>query len=230
MGRIFPCFDLSYLFLSLFLFLFITLDLAVTTGLFIAHYTREVELYRVSLFEGYSIGSSCVDVWGTSLLKISIFGAILFSICVRKDISFQRVKRIKGLIYCFILVLDLLLFAKLLASFEFYSDGSVIRNHTVVNNTNIGNRSTLHPLLWSLLSWNVATDIVYFCVLYRLVHLKPDQVGFRRRTQLNRLVNINEDSLGEGAPLLKEEPITNDQETEKETGKEDENFTGKLKG
>ena len=185
----------------------------------------------MSLFERYSIGSSCIDVWLTSLFKIGIFSAILFSFCLRKDISFQRVKKSKEFIYCSILILDLWLFAKLLSSFEFYSDGSVISNHTAVNNNNTNNnvnKSTLHPLLWSLLSWNVFTDIVYFCLLYKLVHLRSDQIGLRRRTKLNRLVNINDESMGEGSPLLKEEPIKEGQEDKKEKG--DENFTGKLKG
>ena len=203
-----PCIDLSFLSISLFLFLFIILDLSLTTGLFIAHYIREVALYHVSLFESYSIGSSCIDVWITSLLKIGIFSAILFSFCVRKDVAFQRVNNIKAFIYCFVLLLDLWIFGKLLASFEFYSDGSVISNRTAVNSTdNNVNKSTLHPLLWSLLSWNVVTDIVYFRVLYQLVHLKQSQIGLRSRTRLNRLVNINEESMGEGAPLLREEPI-----------------------
>ena len=231
-NKICPCVDLVYLSISIFLFLFLSLDLSLTTGLFITHYIREVDLYQVSLFERYSLGSGCVDVWITSLIKIAIFGAILFTLCVKKEVSFHRVRNVKNFLYSLILVLDLWLFAKLLASLEFYSDGTVILNNTLGNNTNNNNnKSTLHPILWTLLCWNVVTDIVYFCVLYCIIHLKTDQVGFKRRYKLKRFVDINDSSLGDNAPLLAEEPIeesVNDSEEKKSD--EDENATGKLKG
>lgn len=226
-----PCVDLVYLFISIFLLLFLSLDLSITTGLFVTHYIREVDLYQVSLFERYSLGSSCVDVWLTSLFKIAIFGAILFTLCVKKEVSFDRVSNVKNFIYCLIFVLDLWLFAKLLSSLEFYSDGTVILNNTHGNNNTNNNKSTTHPILWTLLCWNVVTDIVYFCVLYCIVHLKPGQVGFRRRYRLKRLVGINDSSLGQDAPLLTEEPLEASlDDSEGKESEEDENVTGKFKG
>ena len=232
MSKLCPCVDLFYLSISIFLFLFLSLDLSLTTGLFITHYIREVDLYQVSLFERYSLGSGCVDVWVTSLLKIAIFGAILFTLCVKKEVSFDRIKNVKNFLYSFILVLDLWLFAKLLASLEFYSDGTIILNNTLGNNTNNNNnKSATHPILWTLLCWNVVSDIVYFCVLYCIVHLKTEQVGYKRRYKLKRLVDINDSSLGVDAPLLAEGPLEDSLDDSKgKESSEDENATGKFKG
>ena len=223
-----PCVDLFYLSISVFLFLFLSLDLSVTTSLFITHYIREIDLYQVSLFERYSLGSSCLDVWLTSLFKVAIFAAILFTLCVKKEVSFDRIRSIKSVLYSLILVLDLWLFAKLLASLEFYSDGTVILNSTFGNKNN--NESTSHPILWTLLCWNVVTDIVYFSALYCIVHLKPGQVGYRRY-KLQRLVDINDSSLGDTAPLLAEEPLEESlDDPDRKKSEEDETATGKFKG
>ena len=79
-----------------------------------------------------------------------------------------------------------------------------------------------------MLSWNVVTDITYFCVLYGFVNLKESRVGYLKRSRLNRHVNINEESLGEGSPLLREEPLEDKVADQEKI--DNENYTGKFKG
>lgn len=166
--------------------------------------------------------------------------------------GFCRLLKLKYFIYGYILLENVFVFVKLLISFEFYHDGLPMQ----YNNTNNGERihtdysvnsSALHWWLWSLIVWNVVTDISYFIWFYFMVNFKKSHVGMKFRKRLKRKLTANlsdtlstnsmVNSISETDPLIKNKSNQLDNEYDDENDdndngdkKDEGTFIGKTKG
>lgn len=143
---------------------------------------------------------SLFDLWLLCLLRVLLFTLLVLAFCFNKIAVLARVKQI-SLIFVVILVLIFCYdVTKLLASFEFYEDGSPVHgpNVTVANpiidpckNASVTPcpgvigpsemRHPSHPWLWAAAGWSALCSLLYGLLYVRLTKIESHVSLLRNR-------------------------------------------------
>ncbi len=158
----------------------------------------------------FYFGVSLIDLWLLTLLRAAVLTTVLVpAFCCNKAKIVRTVRQFSPLCTILITVLFCYAIAKLLASFEFYADGSLVHGQT--NNTSRNTNSTghhqakrpYHPWLWGMLGWVVLALVVYGTVYAFVASIPPKAVTpnhmYCRRGGQKTEDNIQE---SESTPLL----------------------------
>lgn len=173
----------------------------------------------------FNFGVSLFDLWLFSLLRALLFTVLVLAFCYNKVKILNIVKQSATACAVTLVFFFCFTMAKLLASFEFYEDGTPVHgsNFTDFNGNpiyplipiakpciNFSSTSTCihdiipsqtrqprHPWLWALVSWSAVSILLYGVLYYALTRIKFHVSLLRRR---HLFVNIQGDP--EGAPLL----------------------------
>ncbi len=124
----------------------------------------------------FNFGVSLFDLWLFTLLRVTVFAVLALTFCCNKEKILTRVKQLSLLCTLLLTILFCYGVAKLLASFEFYADGSPVHGHTNSTPSNSSSHDSVHghtkqpfhPWLWGMLGWVVLTLLfygaTYFCI------------------------------------------------------------------
>ena len=130
-----------------------------------------------------------------------MFCGTVLAFCFNKVVSLRRLKCLSPVCTITLVLLFCFLISKLLASFEFFSDGTSVHGNDLPNGTNTqppsssnhtqapcvpGNasipdcddlpstqRHPSHPWLWGLIGWSVLAKLLYGILFYALTSIKP---------------------------------------------------------
>lgn len=185
----------------------------------------------------YNFGVSSFDIWLMAMLRVCVFCGMVLAFCFNKTVAQRRLKHLTPACNIILVILFCFLISKLLASFEFFSDGTPVHGNDLPNGTKIpppanssvpcfpGNSSILecariqrrpsHPWLWALIGWSVLTKVLYGLLFNMLTSVSFSVVG-----ALTKNIQFDENS-----PLLSSADCETGQQ--KEEVKKDEE-TGKM--
>lgn len=143
---------------------------------------------------------SSFDLWILSLLRALIFTLLVLVFCFNKVIVLKRVRQFTTIYAIFITLIFCFSVAKLLASFEFYEDGSSVHgtNITValpiiepcvnsdvtpcpilIGPSEVSQPS--HPWLWATVAWTSVCVLLYGLLYNQLTRMKTDASLVRSR-------------------------------------------------
>ena len=173
----------------------------------------------------FNFGVSLFDVWLFALLRALLFTILVLTFCFDKVKTLNIVKQCATACTVTLVFLFCCTMAKLLASFEFYEDGTSVRgsNNTDADGNpiyplipiaepcvNLSNASTCvdvivpsrtrqpsHPWLWASVGWSAVSIVLYGILYYALTRIQPHVSLLRHR---HLFVNIQGDE--EETPLL----------------------------
>jgi hypothetical protein len=166
---------------------------------------------------------SSFDLWLLSLLRVLLFTLVVLAFCFNKVLILKRVRQLSTPLTVLLIHIFCYSVAKLLASFEFYQDGSPVHglNSTITthdqstdpcthSNTTTTPSAIItttttepskpkqpsHPWLWAAVSWNVVCVLLYGILYHGITKITPHVSLLRNR---HLFVNVQ---AGEETPLL----------------------------
>lgn len=159
----------------------------------------------------FNFGLSLFDLWLLALVRVTVFSALVLALCCSKVKILRILKKFSILCTFFLAVLFCYSVAKLLASFEFYSDGSPVHGRLNSSSANSSSPDSLHshakrpfhPWLWGMLGW-VALALGVYSVAYACITAIPlkhsKSMSVKESTEgRNGSGNVQD---GESTPLL----------------------------
>ena len=164
----------------------------------------------------FNFGVSSFDLWLSSFVRVLLFTLVVLAFCFNKVSVLKRVRQLATTFTVLLVLIFCYSVAKLLASFEFYQDGSPVHgsNTTLTqeatelctpSNTTTLCASTLeprqlrqpsHPWLWAAVTWTVVCVLLYALLYHRITKIVPHVSLLRNR---HLFVNVQGD---EETPLL----------------------------
>ena len=160
---------------------------------------------------------SSFDLWLLSLLRMLLFTLVVLAFCFNKVSVLKRVKQLTTLYTLLLTLIFCFSVAKLLASFEFYEDGTPVHGSNITtssgqaiqpcthSNTTPCASSTVgpsqpvqpsHPWLWAAVTWTAVCILLYGFLYNRITKIVPHVSLLRNR---HLFVNVQG---GEETPLL----------------------------
>ena len=183
-------------------------------------------MYSKPQVTAFNFGVSSFDLWLLSLLRVLLFTLVVLAFCFNKVSVLKRVRQLITPLTVLLVIIFCYSVAKLLASFEFYQDGSPVHglnttttiqathdqstdpcthsNTTTTPSAAIVTTSTepstpkqpSHPWLWAAVSWSVVCVLLYGILYHRITKITPHVSLLRNR---HLFVNVQS---GEETPLL----------------------------
>ena len=170
----------------------------------------------------FNFGVSSFDLWLFSLLRVILFTLVVLAFCFNKVSVLKRVRQLTTPFTVLLVLIFSFSVAKLLASFEFYQDGSSVygsnrttptpsqatepctHSSTTPCASTIGPsqpRTPSHPWLWAIVTWTVVCVLLYGLLYNRITKVAPHVSLLRNR---HLFVNVQG---GEETPLLNGDPL-----------------------
>lgn len=166
----------------------------------------------------YNFGVSSFDIWLMAMLRVCVFCGVVLAFCFNKTVAQRRLKRLTPACNITLVVLFCFLISKLLASFEFFPDGTPVHGNDLPNGTKVplpanssvpclpGNSSILectrtqrqpsHPWLWALIGWSVLAKVLYG-LLFNVLTSVSFSYSNKQAKQMTKNIQFDENS-----PLL----------------------------
>ena len=175
----------------------------------------------------YNFGVSSFDLWLLSLLRMLLFTLLVLIFCFNKVVILRATKKLAPVITVILTIMFCFSVAKLLASFEFYEDGTSVHGSKLTTPitpapcentskaalfpTTIAPSAQLpsHPWLWAEVAWSVVCVLLYRLLYYILTIIEPSK----------SLLGNKETSTHEEMPLLGDGELDDDFDESGETKK-----------
>ena len=175
----------------------------------------------------YNFGVSSFDLWLLSLLRMLLFTLLVLIFCFNKVVILKVAKKLAPILTVFLTIIFCYSVAKLLASFEYYEDGSPVYGSKPTNPTTpvpcentsnaalfpttisptssttyptISGQLPRHPWLWAEVAWSVVCVLLYGLLYYALTTIESSK----------SLLGNKETSTHEEMPLLGDAGLNDD--------------------